>query len=210
MRKKKQLSLRKYIDFYIRNLKNCLERLDYEAVEKTVDTLMDAYRNNRQVFIIGNGGAASNASHMACDLGKGTLMREYDENEPRFRVVSLTDNVAIMTAFANDLSYEDIFVQQLRNLIEKDDVLIALSGSGNSINIIKAVEYAKKCQAKTIGFLGFKTGGKLAKIVDLAIIADSPFYGPSEDLQLILDHIITSWIAKIKGKHDKEIKKIKL
>ena len=169
--------------------------------------LMEAYHNNRQVFIMGNGGAASNASHMACDLGKGTLTREYDENEPRFRVISLTDNVAIMTAFANDLSYEDVFVQQLRNLVEKDDVVIALSGSGNSINIVKAVEYARKCQARTIGFLGFRTGGKLAKIVDCAIIADSPFYGPSEDLQLILDHIITSWIAKIKGKHDRKMMK---
>jgi D-sedoheptulose 7-phosphate isomerase len=206
---KKQSRCRKFINSYIKDLKHCLDRLDHVAIETVIDLLMEAYRNNKKVFIMGNGGAASNSSHMACDLGKGTLQREYDENEPRFRVISLTDNVAIMTAFANDLSYEDIFLQQLRNLVEKDDVVIALSGSGNSVNLIKAIEYAKKCQAKTIGFLGFKTGGKLAKIVDNAIIADSSFYGPSEDVQLILDHVITSWIAKIKGKHDREMKKVK-
>lgn len=207
---KKNANYNIFINNYISELKRCLDKLDHKAVGKVIDILMEAYRNNKKVFIMGNGGAASNASHMACDLGKGTLQREYDENEPRFRVISLTDNVAIMTAFANDLSYEDIFLQQLRNLVEKDDVVIALSGSGNSINIIKAVEYAKKCQAKTIGFLGFKTGGKLAKIVDYAIIADSPFYGPSEDIQLILDHIITSWIARIKGKHDRKMKRRKI
>jgi len=206
---KKQSRCRKFINSYIKDLKHCLDRLDHDAIENVIDLLMEAYRNNKKVFIMGNGGGASNASHMACDLGKGTLQREYDENEPRFRVISLTDNVAIMTAFANDLSYEDIFLQQLRNLVEKDDVVIALSGSGNSVNLIKAIEYAKKCRAKTVGFLGFKTGGKLAKIVDHAIIADSSFYGPSEDVQLILDHVITSWIAKIKGKHDREMKKVK-
>jgi D-sedoheptulose 7-phosphate isomerase len=147
---------------------------------------------------MGNGGSASNASHMASDLGKGTLKRVYDELEPRFKVYSLTDNVALLTAYGNDLSFEDIFVQQLRNLVEERDVVIALSGSGNSKNVIRAIKYAKKRGAFTIGFLGFKTGGKLGTLVDCAVIADTDSYGVSEDIQLVLDHIITSFIAKVK------------
>lgn len=204
---KNKIIRRKHIKAYIKELKTCLNHLNLSKIEEAIEILMEAYNNCKQVFILGNGGAASNASHMACDLGKGTLLREYDENEPRFKVISLTDNVAIMTAFANDLAYEDIFLQQLRNLVEKDDVVIALSGSGNSVNVIKAVEYAKRYGAKTIGFLGFKTGGKLARILDCSIIADSPLYGPSEDVQLVLDHIITSYIARIKGEHDKVLRK---
>ena len=157
---------------------------------------------------MGNGGGASTSSHMACDLGKGTLQRIYDNTERRLRVISLNDNVAIMTAFANDLSFEDIFVQQLRNLVETDDLVIALSGSGNSANVIKAMKYAKACGAKTIGLLGFRTGGKLAKVVDCSIIVDSVHYGPIEDVQLILNHLIASWIAKIKNIHDGNISAI--
>jgi D-sedoheptulose 7-phosphate isomerase len=167
-------------------------------IEQAVDMLEEAYKKGRKIFIMGNGGSASNSSHMACDLGKGTLSRVYDDHKKRFKVYSLTDNVALMSAFANDLSYEDIFVQQLRNLVEKDDVVIALSGSGNSINVIKAVKYAKFCKAKSIGFLGFGNGGKLASLVDCAIISKSNQYGPCEDIQLILDHIISEWMARVR------------
>jgi D-sedoheptulose 7-phosphate isomerase len=151
---------------------------------------------------MGNGGSAANASHMALDLGKGTLARVYDPKETRFRVISLTDNVATITAYGNDLSFDDIFVQQLRNLVEPNDLVIVLSGSGNSPNVVKAVAYAKGQRAKTIGILGFKTGGKLARMVDCAIIVDSLHYGPCEDIQLILDHIFTSCIAIMKGEVD--------
>lgn len=203
---KKIQDFERFTQAYIRELKQCLDRLDRVKIKEAVDLLMQAYRRGKKVFILGNGGAASTASHMACDLGKGTLQRVYDEKEKRFKVYSLTDNVAILTAFGNDLSYEDIFVQQLRNLVEKDDVVIAMSGSGNSRNLIKAIAYAGKCKARTIGFLGFKTGGKLASLVDCAIIANSSFYGICEDIQLILDHVIASWIAKIKHIHDKRKK----
>ena len=107
-----------------------------------------------------------------------------------------------MRVFENDLSFDDIFIQQLRNLVETDDVVIALSGSGNSPNVVKAMEYAKLCGAKTIGILGFKTGGKLGNMVDYSIIADSNHYGPIEDIQLILNHMIAAWIARIKNIHD--------
>lgn len=194
----KQNQCKDYIDDYIRQLKQALDNIDKNKIELVIKMLITAYKNRKKVFIMGNGGSAATASHMACDLGKGTLKRVYDEAEERFKVYSLTDNVAILSAFANDLSFEDIFVQQLRNLVEKDDVVIALSGSGNSANVVKAVRYAKKCKAKTIGFLGFKTGGKLAGLVDCAVIIDSLNYGICEDAQLILDHIITSWLARIK------------
>lgn len=204
MSKKKnpKLNPKGFIDGYISELIRCLNLLDKEKIELIVDVLVAAYKKDRKVFILGNGGAASTSSHMACDLGKGTLQRVYDNTERRFRVISLVDNVALMTALANDLSFDDIFVQQLRNLVETDDVVIALTGSGNSPNVVKAVEYAKSCGAKTIGILGFKTGGKLGKMVDYSIIIDSNHYGPIEDIQLTLNHMIAAWIAKVKNIHD--------
>lgn len=197
-----KLNPKEFIDGYLSELSRCLALLDRERIELIVDVLVAAYKKDRKVFILGNGGSATTASHMACDLGKGTLQRVYDNTERRFRVISLTDNVAIMTAFANDLSFDDIFVQQLRNLVETDDIVIALSGSGNSPNVVKAIEYAKSCGAITIGILGFKTGGKLGNMVDYSIIADSNHYGPIEDIQLVLNHMIAAWIAKVKNIHD--------
>ena len=196
------LNNKSFIDSYIKELTGCLLRLDRGKIARVSDVLLTAYNKGKKVFIIGNGGSASNASHLACDLSKGTLKRVYDEKEKRFKVYSLTDNVAVMTAFGNDLSYDEIFVQQLRNLVDRGDVVIALSGSGNSKNVVKAVLYAKKKGAKTIGFLGFKTGGSLGKLCDVNIVVDSDNYGPCEDIQLVLDHIITGWIAKVKHMHD--------
>lgn len=201
-RKNIKLSPKEFIDGYILEVIRCLKSLDKEKIELVVDVLVAAYKKDRRVFILGNGGAASTSSHMACDLGKGTLQRVYDNTERRLKVMSLTDNVAVMTAYGNDLGFDDIFVQQLRNLVETDDIVIALTGSGNSPNVVKAVEYAKLCGAKTIGILGFKTGGKLGKIVDYSIIVDSNHYGPIEDIQLTLSHMIAAWIAKVKNIHD--------
>lgn len=202
-KKPRSLDPKDFIDGYLLEITRCLASLDKDKIELVIDVLVAAYKKDRKVFILGNGGAASTASHMACDLGKGTLQRVYDNTEKRFRVISLADNVALMTAFANDLSFDDIFVQQLRNLIETDDVVIALSGSGNSRNVVKAIEYAKSCGAITIGILGFKTGGKLGKMVDYSIITDSTHYGPIEDIQSVINHMIAAWIAKIKNIHDK-------
>lgn len=202
--KNSTLDPREFIAVYFYEVKRCLESLDKDKVELAIDMIIDAYKNDRKVFILGNGGSASTASHMAADLGKGTLQRVYDNSERRLRVISLTDNVALMTAFANDLSFEDIFVQQLRNLVETDDLVMVLSGSGNSPNVVKAVKYARSCGAKTIGLLGFKNGGKLGKMVDCAVVVDSTEYGPIEDVQLVLNHLMASWIAKVKHIHDKK------
>lgn len=200
------LNRKEFILSYVNEVKRCLDALDKDKLELAIDMIMQVYKKNKKIFILGNGGSASTASHMSCDLGKGTLQRLYDNTEKRFRVISLTDNVALMTALANDLSFDDIFTQQLRNLVEADDLVIALSGSGNSPNIVKAIKYAKACGAKTVGFLGFKKGGRVGKIVDCAIIVNSNHYGPIEDIHLILDHLITSWIAKIKNIHDKNLR----
>lgn len=192
-----------YVNEYIDEFVSCLSQLDKTKVARVIERLMQTYVDNKQVFIIGNGGSASTASHMACDLGKGTLKKMYDNREKRFRVISLTDNVALLTAFANDLSYEHIFVQQLRNLINPGDVVIALSASGSSKNILKALKYASACKAYTIGFFGFRYGGQAAKIVNLSIIVNSNNYGICEDTHLILNHIITYALAKIKHAHDR-------
>jgi len=166
-----------------------------EDVTRIVDILFDAWKQSKQVFIFGNGGSASTASHFACDLAKGTLQRINDHKEKRFRVISLTDNVATMTALANDVSYDSIFSQQLNNYIREGDVVIAITGSGNSPNIIKGVELAKKFNAKTIAFLGFD-GGKVKDIVDHHILLKSQDYGRIEDCHLMLHHIITSYLSK--------------
>lgn len=199
---KKNNAPKEFINSYFDEVKHCLDNLDSKKIELAIGMILEAYKNDRKVFILGNGGSASTASHMTCDLGKGTLQRIYDNSERRLKVISLTDNVAVMTAYGNDLGFDDIFVQQLRNLVETDDVVVVISGSGNSKNIIKTLNYAKECGAKTIGLLGFKTGGQAAGLVDCAIIVDSNFYGPIEDIHNILSHLVASWIAKVKSIHD--------
>lgn len=197
-----------FIQEYLAEVKNALDSLDLEAIHHALELIFAAYEKGSRVFIIGNGGSASTASHMACDLGKGTLSRFYDNKEKRLRVLSLSDNIALLTAYANDLSFDHAFVQQLINLIEKDDVVIVLSGSGNSRNLIRAIKYAKKYKAKTIGILGFKSGGKLAEFVDCKIVVQSNHYGPVEDVHLVLNHLIASCFAKIKREYESG-KKIK-
>jgi D-sedoheptulose 7-phosphate isomerase len=163
-----------------------------------IEMIMEAYRNDKKIYILGNGGGASTASHLACDLGKGTLARVYDRNEKRLHVLSLTDNVALITAYANDISYDDIFLQQLRNLVEPQDIVIAISGSGNTRNVLSAVAYSKKIGAKTIGLTGFNEGGKLAQIVDIPLIVRTNHYGPLEDVHMMIGHLVSACIASIK------------
>lgn len=199
MKQSKTIDIPEIIEEYISELKHTLDSLDRKKIALAISMIMTAYKNGRKVFIMGNGGSAANASHLACDLSKNTLERIYDLKEKGFKVYSLTDNTPLMTAFANDLSFDEIFLQQIRHLVEKDDLVIALSGSGNSLNVIKAVRYARKNGARSIGILGFMKGGKLGRMVDCAIIAQSQKYGPCEDVQLIIDHIITTVLGLTKN-----------
>ncbi len=188
-----------FIKDYIEQVKKEMDSINPEDVKRIVDVLFNAWKDGKQVFIFGNGGSAATASHFACDIAKGTLQKVYDHTERRFKVVSLTDNVALMTAFSNDLSYEDVFAQQLNHYVNEGDVVIALTGSGNSPNVIKAVDLAKKFKAKTIAFLGFD-GGKLKNIVDHHIHVKSNHYGRIEDCHDMLHHLITSYLYEmIKG-----------
>ena len=179
------------IQKYISHLQDVLERLKLDDVRQSIDVIMEAYYVNKQIFVIGNGGSASTASHLACDLGKGTSVA----GKPRFRVISLTDNVATMTAWSNDVAYEDVFVEQLKNLVNAGDVVIGISASGNSENVIRAMQHAADIGCNTIGWSGFG-GGKLATICDVNVVVDSHQYGPVEDVHLILNHVLHAWIQE--------------
>ena len=173
---------------YFAELKALLDAMPLERIESIGAALYSAYRHDKQVFVVGNGGSASTASHMACDLSKNTLAG----NRPRFRVMSLTDNVALMSALANDVGYEHVFKEQLVNLIRTGDVLIVLSGSGSSPNVLEAMRYARERSATVIAFLGFD-GGEAAELADHAIVAPTDNYGLIEDVHMILNHALTSY-----------------
>jgi len=168
--------------------------MDLNDLNSIIEHLLRVYKERKQVFIMGNGGSASTSSHFACDLSKGTLKNVYDDEEKGFRVISLTDNVALMTAYSNDLDYVHIFSQQLKNLVNEGDVVIGISASGNSQNVINAMNLARKNKAVTIGLLGFD-GGKLKELVDFKIWVNKDNYGMVEDSHSALQHMICSIIG---------------
>jgi D-sedoheptulose 7-phosphate isomerase len=176
-----------------------LDKLPLEQLDKIVGVLEAAHAAGKQIFVIGNGGSAATASHMMNDLNKGTVGHKGDAPWKRFRVISLTDNVSLLTAWANDTDYNSIFAEPLKNLAQRGDVLIAISASGNSPNIVAAVEVAKQLGLIVLGLGGF-TGGKLAQIADVCFLVPSNGYGPVEDVHMILDHILTGYLyEKLKG-----------
>ena len=172
------------VQTYISTLKDTINLLPVGLVERFIEILHDARVSGKQVFVMGNGGSASTASHFVCDLAKNTRK----EGWPPFKVIGLTDNMAIFSAYANDEGYESVFAEQLASLIQTGDIVIGISASGNSPNVLRGMEVAQKFHAKTIGFTGFD-GGKLGKMVDLEINIPSTNYGQVEDLHLILEHM---------------------
>ncbi len=188
---------------YVTSLKSILDRLPFEALDRVVALIEAAHAAGQQIFIVGNGGSAATASHMMCDLNKGTIGYKGDATWKRFRVVALTDNIPLMTAWANDTDFHHIFSEPLKNLAQPGDLLLAISASGNSPNILAAVEAAKKLGLKVAGLAGF-TGGKLAQMANACFTVPSSDYGPVEDVHMILDHIITSYLyEKLKASHAK-------
>ena len=179
------------IQAYISHLQDVLGRLALAEIRQSIDLVMETYQADRQIFIIGNGGSASTASHVANDLGKGMSLA----GVRRFRAVSLTDNVATMTAWSNDVSYDDVFVEQLKNLMDPGDLVIGISASGNSENVLRAIRHAQAMGCKTIGWIGLG-GGELKQIADVSVVVDSDDYGPVEDVHLILNHIHHAWLRK--------------
>ncbi len=182
------LSIEGHVSDYLEQLRGALDALPRDRLNALGETLFRAYRNNKQVFILGNGGSSSTASHMAADLAKNTI----GPNMKRFRIVSLNDNAAIVTALANDLGYEHVFSEQLTNLVQAGDVLIVVSASGNSPNVLNAMRYARSRSAEVVGLLGF-SGGAAAALSDIPLVVPSDHYGVIEDIHLIIDHILVDY-----------------
>jgi len=176
--------IREHFADYCAGLSKALDGVSREQFEEFIHLLEDAYHNDRQVFFMGNGGSASTASHFICDLNKGV---SYGRPK-RFRGISLNDNLATMTAYANDVTYEDVFVEQLRNFLEAGDLVVAISGSGNSPNVLKAIAYANSHGAHTVGLCGFD-GGKLAAAVRTPVLAPIHDMQKAEDAHMILLHV---------------------
>jgi D-sedoheptulose 7-phosphate isomerase len=174
---------------YFRGLSYTLQNLAHADIDRIADALLRAYQDRAAVFLFGNGGSAALASHLACDLGKGTAM----EGRERFRVLSLTDNAALMTAWANDSRYEDIFAEQLRNFVQPGDLAFAISGSGNSPNVLKGLRTAKQAGALNIGLTGYQ-GGKMRALCDLCVIVPSENMQVIEDLHLSISHCVFSTV----------------
>jgi D-sedoheptulose 7-phosphate isomerase len=177
---------------YFQHLKDALDNIDLSTFEKINKLLFDALKNGRQIFTMGNGGSGSTAAHLVCDLNKGVCFGR----RKKFRAICLNDNMPTILAYANDVSYSDIFSEQLKNFMHDGDIVIGFSGSGNSKNVIKAIEYANKNSGITIGFSGFD-GGKLSKIAQYALTAPINDMQKSEDIHLILCHLIMQTINNL-------------
>ena len=181
-----------FIEEYVNELQNTIARVSAEQVKEVIDVILATRERDGQIFVIGNGGSAATASHLAADLGKGASK----EGEVRYRVMSLTDNVPWMSALSNDLSYADVFSEQLKNFARPGDLLIAISGSGNSENVLRAVQYANSIGCDTVGFAGF-AGGRLKQEARQCIVIDSDHMGRIEDGHLILQHIVTYYLMSV-------------
>jgi D-sedoheptulose 7-phosphate isomerase len=173
-------------DTYFYDLKATLDQLSMDSIQKAIDLLHEARLSGRKIFIMGNGGSASTASHFVCDLGKNTRIQGW----PNFKVIGLADNMAIFSALANDEGYGNVFSQQLANLVEAEDIVIGISASGKSPNVLNAIEVARQAGAHTIGMSGYD-GGQLASMVDISVHVPSFCIEHVEDIHLILEHMIT-------------------
>lgn len=179
------------IKAYIELEKATIDKIDVEAINCAMNMIMEAYEGKHTVYILGNGGSATTASHFQNDFNKG--ISEYVEN--KFRFQCLNDNMATITAIANDIGFEEVFRFQLINKLEEGDLIIAISGSGNSKNVLNAVEYAKEQGNKVIALTGFK-GGKLKEVSDVSLHADVMSMQVTEDIHMIFDHLIMGILGK--------------
>lgn len=176
---------------YIELEKNTLSKLDVNAINDAMNLIIEAYEGKHTIYIFGNGGSSATASHYQNDFNKG--ISEYVEN--KFRFQCLNDNMATIMAIANDIGFEEVFRFQLRNKLEEGDIVIAISGSGNSKNVLNAVEYAKGCGNKIIGMTGFG-GGKLREMSDISLHVPVMSMQTTEDIHMVFDHLIMSIFYK--------------
>jgi D-sedoheptulose 7-phosphate isomerase len=180
-----------YFNSYFLYVKELLMYLDSNEIGDVIDCFLTARKNKKTIFFAGNGGSASTASHFAQDLGE--VGRK--SNKPGFKTLSLTDNVSLISAIGNDYGYDKIFTIQLTEMFGAGDVLVAISASGNSLNVIDAVEFVKKAGGVTVGLIGFD-GGKMKDMCDhvIHVKTNTGEYGPVEDVHMIMDHLITSYL----------------
>jgi len=185
---------------YFNYLSTLLGRLDTKAIAEVIKELNVARENDNMIFIVGNGGSAATASHMANDIGMDVLKKGGIETP--FRALALTDNAVLMSAIANDDGYNNIFVNQLKIYYRPGDKLIAISASGNSPNVIEAAKWVREKGGRVIGFVGFDKG-KFDEVCDIVIHVNTPKgeYGPVEDIHMVLDHLIANWFQyKVRNK----------
>jgi D-sedoheptulose 7-phosphate isomerase len=180
-----------HVTDYLEEVRAVLARLDRAVIAQMVETLHEARLTGRTIFLMGNGGSAATASHWANDLCKGASRPDM----PRLRAIALTDNVPLMTAWANDTEYANIFVEQLTNYLRPGDVVIGISGSGNSENVIRAIEYGRQQGALTIGLTGFD-GGRLKCAAELCLVVPCEVMEQVEDAHMTVTHTITATLKK--------------
>lgn len=176
---------------YLGELKGVMDEFPLADLKNLTEILFRAYQNDRTIFLFGNGGSAALASHLATDLAKGTHFPgpASMKNVRRMRVLALTDNTPLMTAWSNDLEYEQVFSGQLENFVRARDVAFGISGSGNSPNVLRALELARRSGATTVGFAGFG-GGKMKALLDCAVVVNSTNMQQVEDAHVILSHLL--------------------
>jgi D-sedoheptulose 7-phosphate isomerase len=180
-----------YSDYLI----TLINQIDHSKIADCIEHLEEARQNENTIFVIGNGGSASTASHIGNDFGLAVLKKSNKASNKSYRALALTDNVSVISAIGNDSTYDNIFVDQLKVHFRKGDKLIVISASGNSPNLVVASEWFKAQGGTVIGWLGFD-GGRLLNIVDVPVLVSSPKgeYAPVEDVHLIINHIIVTWM----------------
>jgi len=176
---------------YIEDIKEILNAFPHAEFERMIDAFLKAYKDGKHIFVMGNGGSASTASHWVCDINKGCCF----DKEKKFKMMSLTDNTPTMLAYGNDISYENIFVEQLKNFLSDGDVVIGISASGNSLNVIKAVDYANDHNGVTVGLCGY-SGGRLYAMVDIPLLVKANDMQKVEDVHMIIAHMTMQSLIK--------------
>jgi len=179
---------------YLTELSRVLENFPHENFDRMIREIMKSYHEDRNIFVMGNGGSGSTASHWACDVNKGCCLHL----SKKFKMICLNDNIATMMAYGNDLSYDDIFVEPMKNFFRPGDLVIGISGSGNSNNVLKAIEYANKNGGRTVGLCGYE-GGKLLNMVNIPLLAGINDMQKVEDIHMIIVHISMQAILKELG-----------
>jgi D-sedoheptulose 7-phosphate isomerase len=174
---------------YLKDLNECIAELSSKEIEEVGGIILAAYKKGKRIYLMGNGGSAMTAAHFAQDLQNGAAVK----GKPRIKTTCLTSNMAFVTAIANDINYESVFKEQLAGQVEKGDIVIGITASGNSPNVLQAIQYANDNGAVTVGLIGFG-GGKLKDLAQKSIVLSSKSYQRVEDVHMVLAHIISGWL----------------